>query len=253
MLYMGKILRKLEKIKSGFTPKHLGIGILCVFLLAVVIYSGSRIYHSGFFGVTRISSNVPVEPALKNYVLNKSLFKLDIGRIYDFISKRHPEYKSIQVLKEFPSSLRINVIQRRPFAELYLKNFYILDREGVVIGVKESNIFPQMVVIEIGQDNTTLSKGMCITDKRLELSFRLIELIKTRKFLNKFSVKSINATFPESAYFRVNDTRIVIGNSDFERKLYILENLLNEKLAGDINLVEYIDLRYKKAYIGYKK
>lgn len=250
---MGKILRKLKKIKSGLTPKHLGIGILFLFLLAVIIYSGSLIYRCGFFKVGKISSNVPIESALKNYVLNKSLFKLDIGRIYDFISKRHPEYKNIQVLKEFPSSLRINVTKRTPFAQLYLKNFYILDREGVVIGVNESNIFPQMRVIEIGQNDAALSRGMCITDKRLELSFRLIELIKARKFLNKFSIKSINATFPESAYFRANDTRIVIGNVDFERKLYILENILNEKLSGDIAPVEYIDLRYKKAYIGYKK
>ena len=250
---MGKILRKLEKIKSGFTRKHLGIGMLLLVLIAIIIYSGSLIYRSGFFRVSKISSNVPLELALKNYIFNKPLFKLDIGRIYDFISKRHPEYKSIQVLKEFPSSLRINVIQRKPFAQLYLKNFYILDREGVVIGVSESNNLPQMTVIEIGQSSATLSKGMCITDKRLELSFRLIEVIKARKFLNKFFIKSINTTFPESAYFRANDTRIVIGNSDFERKLYILENLLNEKLSGNIASVEYIDLRYKKAYIGYKK
>jgi hypothetical protein len=51
----------------------------------------------------------------------------------------------------------------------------------------------------------------------------------------------------------MNDARVVIGGTDFERKLYILENILNEKLSGDIASVEYIDLRYKKAYVGYKK
>jgi cell division septal protein FtsQ len=250
---MGKILRKLEKIRSGLTPKRLGTGALCILLLAVIVYSGSLIYHSGFFKVTRISSNVPIEPALKNYIFHKSLFKLDIKKIYAFLYGRHPEYKSIQVVKEFPSLLRINVIQRKPFAQLYLKNFYILDREGVVIGVSESSNSPQMVIIEMGQADTSLPKGMRITDKRLELAFKLIEVIKTRKFLNKFSIKSINVAFPESTFFLANDTRIVIGNNDFERKLYILENLLNEKLAGSMDPIEYIDLRYKKGYVGYKK
>jgi len=250
---MGKILRKLEEIKSGFTPKRLGIGALCVFIAGIVVYSGSLVYRSGFFKVTRIVSNVPIEPALKNYIYNKSLFKLDIRKIYVFISGRHPEYKSIQVLKEFPSSLKINVIKRKPFAELSLKNFYVLDREGVIIGVSELPSSPKLIAVEMGQDNISLSKGMCITDKRLELGFRLIEVIKTRKFLNKFSIKSINVAFPESTFFLANDTRIVIGNSDFERKLYILENLLNEKLSGSMDSIEYIDLRYKKAYVGYKK
>lgn len=250
---MGKILKKLEKFKSQLTPKHLGIGVLCVFLLAVLIYSGSLIYHSGFFKVTRINTNVALEPALKNYILNKSLFKLDIKKIYAFIYARHPEYKKIQVLKEFPSSLRINIIKRKPFAQLYLKNFYVVDREGVVVDVSESSSFPQLVIVDMGPLGANLSKGTCITDKRLELAFRLIGVMKTRKFLNKFSIKSVNVAFPESTYFIANDTRIVIGNSDFERKLYILENLLNEKLSGDIGTVEYIDLRYKKAYVGYRK
>jgi len=250
---MGKILRKLEKIKSNLTPKNIGIGVLCVILLSVLIYSGSLIYHSGFFRVTRINSNIPVEPALKNYILNKSLFRLDIGKIYSFIARRHPEYKSIQVSREFPFSLKINVVQRRPFAQLYLDEFYILDREGVVIGTNSPDNPLRLITIEIGQANTRLSKGTRITDKRLELAFKLIEVMKTRKFLNKYSIKSINVAFPESAYFVANDTRVVIGGTDFERKLYILENLLNEKLSGDIASVEYIDLRYKKAYVGYKK
>lgn len=250
---MGKILRKLEKIKSGLTPKRLGIGILLLFLFAVILYSGFLVYRSGFFKVNRISSNVPIEPALKNYIFNKSLLKLNIGKIHAFLSNKHPEYKNIQILKEFPSSLKINVTKRKPYAALFLKNFYILDREGVVIDVSESGSLPQMIVIEMGQNNTSLSKGMCVTDKRLELAFKLVEAIKTRKFLNKFSIKSINVAFPESAYFVANDTHVVIGNGDFERKLYILENILNEKLSGDIASVEYIDLRYKKAYVGYKK
>ncbi len=250
---MGKILRKLEKIKSRITPKRLGIGILCIFLLAVIIYSGSLICLSGFFKVTKISSNVPIEPALKNYIFNKSLFKLNIRKIYAFISERHPEYKSIQISKEFPSLLKINVTKRKPFAQLSLKNFYILDREGVVIDVSGPSSLPQMVIIEMGQGNISLPKGMCVTDKRLELAFKLIEVIKTRKFLNRFFIKSINVAFPENTYFIANNTRVVIGDSDFERKLYILENILNEKLSGNMDSIEYIDLRYKKAYVGYRK
>ncbi|MFA5008651.1 MAG: cell division protein FtsQ/DivIB [Candidatus Omnitrophota bacterium] len=250
---MGRILKKLEKVKNSFQPEYLGVGAVLLLALIFILYSGSLMYRSGFFRVREVHSNVAIEPVLKNYILNKSLFKLDIGKIYAFLSRRHPEYKKIQILKEFPSALKINIIQRKPFAQLFLKGFYILDREGVVISANEFNSAQQLTVIEMGKDNVTLSKGVCITDKRLELAYELIEVIKTKKFLGKFSIKTINVAFPESTYFVANDTRIIIGSTDFERKLYILENLLNEKLSGNIASVEYIDLRYKKAYVGYKR
>lgn len=247
------ILKKLRKIKSGFKLKHLGVIILSLLLVLLLFYTGSLIRKSGFFRITTVKSNIPVEPVLKHYISGKSLFTVDIKKIYNFIHRKNPEYKNIQVLKEFPSSLRIRVVFRRPFAQLYLKKFYVLDREGVIINISNTDDFSKMIVIEIGGDNSKLTRGIKIKDHRLELALELIDKIKTKKFLEKLSIKNINMSFPESAYFIADGTRVIIGNDDYERKLYILESLLNESLGGNISSVEYIDLRYKKAYVGYKR
>jgi hypothetical protein len=95
--------------------------------------------------------------------------------------------------------------------------------------------------------------GEPIKELRLTLAFKLINELREHKFLGRFFIKTINVTFPDACYFTINNTHIIIGSDDFRRKLYILEKLLNEKLNGSIFSVEYIDLRHKKAYVGYQE
>jgi cell division septal protein FtsQ len=49
-----------------------------------------------------------------------------------------------------------------------------------------------------------------------------------------------------------NAVKVIIGIDDVEHKLFIFDNLVNEKLKGNLAGVKYIDLRFKEGYIGVK-
>ncbi|MEM7816671.1 MAG: cell division protein FtsQ/DivIB, partial [Candidatus Aenigmatarchaeota archaeon] len=92
-----------------------------------------------------------------------------------------------------------------------------------------------------------------VNDSRLELAFNLIENISKKKFFEQFKIKLINVTVPSSTYIVIDNTEIIIGNNNIGQKLEILERILEEKLNRDISLVKYIDLRYRRVYLGIKR
>ena len=244
-------LKKLARIKDNINPKSLAIGFCVLLVVAALFYTGTVIYRAGFFRISEVRSNVSLELFIKNYIKDKSLVSLDIKKVYRTIARLHPEYKDVKITKEFPSSLRVDIALRRPVVQLHATKFYLLDKDGVVISISDSNRFPQIMLIEMENSNVASSLGMPIKDQRLNLAFKLINELKEHKFLSKFSLKTVNVTFPDACYFVMNNIHVIIGSDDFGRKFYILENLLNEKLNGNIASVEYIDLRHKKAYVGY--
>lgn len=63
----------------------------------------------------------------------------------------------------------------------------------------------------------------------------------------------INATSLAALYFVVEDTKIIVGKDSFGRKLSILDELYEKTLKSDFSSVKYIDLRHKKAYVGYER
>ena len=251
---MGKnILNKLAQIKDGINLKSLVLGSCVLLAIAALLFTGNVIYRAGFFTISEVRSNVKIEPFVTNYIKGKSLVNLDIKKVYKTIVKMHPEYKDVKIIKEFPSSLRIDVSLRRPAVMLHTTNFYLLDKDGVVISISESNRFPQGMVIEMENSNVVFQIGQPVSEQRLILAFKLINELKEHKFLKKFSVRTVNVSYPDASYFKMNNTHVIIGSDDFKRKIYILEKLLNEKLGGNISSVEYIDLRHKKAYVGYRQ
>ena len=110
------------------------------------------------------------------------------------------------------------------------------------------------------------AKGSAIKDRRLEYAFDLIDVLQQEKLLNDFVIQLINSTQLQALYFIVSSKdssefasvsfspiKIIIGDSDFKKKIGVLKNLIENKLVDKMNLVKYIDLRYKKVYVGFKR
>jgi cell division septal protein FtsQ len=257
--------KKPERISSGINPKFIWISFLLLGFCVSIFYAWHIFSKSEFFSIKEVKSNIKFSDEFTNEIKGKSLLNLDTKRIYLRIYRSHPEYKSINVIKQFPATLKIDIKLRIPVAKFYAKKAYFIDKEGVIIGSGEEvvsgvqNPAPiltadqKLILIAIDDYNTAIQRGSQIRDKRLVLAFELMQAIAERKFLQKLPVRVVNTTFGESAYFIVGNAKIIIGNDDIARRLYILENILNNKLDANLSNVEYIDLRYKKAYVSYRQ
>ncbi|MBU2102141.1 MAG: cell division protein FtsQ/DivIB [Candidatus Omnitrophota bacterium] len=244
--------KKLKKVKLIPTPKAAVIGFFCVLFVLFAVYLGKELSSSSIFMVKELRSNVAIDNNAITLTGNESLFDVDLEGIRAQIYRQHPEYKEVYLSKEFPSAVRITIVIRKPFALLKGDKNYPVDREGVVI-TEDQSAAPGFVLIEIDDYNRRLKPGQRVADVRLETAFVLIEELYKARFLRKFSVQSINATQPEVMCMMIDQTKIILGKNDFKRKLGTLETILRGELKGDLALVEYIDLRYDKVYLGRKR
>lgn len=264
--------RRLKKInfKLLFKLDRKVILIIGFIILTLAILTGLRYltYTCNIFKINKnnIISNVPLSESLKESILNQSLFELDIKSISSRLIREHPEYKEAYVFRRFPSSVVIDVKKRKPFAQIKGRKFYSLDREAVILNAGSNQSFEKLVLIEISDRNRLFNIGDRIRDKRLSHAFELIEVLQKGKFANYFRAKLINSTHlqgtflviefegvPEDSKIPTRNIKVILGESGLERKIAILKDLLTQSLKDKLSLVKYIDLRYKKVYVGFKR
>lgn len=260
--------KKFRKFSFRLNSKLIWIGSLCFFAIILFLGLGYAIYTLEIFKVKEedIESNVSLNGSLKNMIVGKSLFTLDIESISLQLLKEHPEYKKASVLKKFPSTVVIEVEKRIPIAQIKGKKFYPIDKEAIILSEGEAQPLKELIPIEISDYNNFFTRGHNIKDERLETAFNLIEILREENFFKECTVKSINATDLEVLCFFMDckslageklalleDIKIIIGKENFRGKIKLLKNLINQKLKDKISLVKYIDLRFKKVYVGFKR
>lgn len=244
--------------------RFIGIAFFIALFLAGIGYLGKVTYQSSLFRVKEVKSNIELSSNFKRAVIGKSLFTLNTGRIYSEIREECLECKNIYVRKEFPSALKVEAEKRIPFVQIRRKKFYPLDEEGFIVEAGAPTEFPGLITVEIEGQDSGFKKGYVYKDERINYVFELAKLLKKKKFLSSYSIPLINATYPEAMYFIVNDAiggediisnevKVIIGKDDIERKLYLFDSVLKEQLKGELSAVKYIDLRYNKVYLGYKR
>lgn len=258
-------ITNISRFNFRLHPKIVGFTAVFLVFLSVLAYLGKIIYTSDIFRVKEVKTNVELDKRLIEMVKGKSLFTLDIQKVYSQICKYCPEYKEVRVLREFPSVLRINVCLRKPFAQLRAREFFAVDREGYVMTFGQEEKIPYLIPIDIGSNNNSLKQKMFVSDEKLEDAFKLIEALKAKGFLDRFAVNFINASSLDAMYFLISEQgsnqdiklqseiKVIIGEDNFERKLSVFNNLLKEQLNDNFASVQYVDLRYKKVYLGFRK
>jgi hypothetical protein len=249
-------LKKLKKINFVPSSKAVFIGIFCVIFLLFLTYLAQGLIASSMFTLKEVRSNIALNSDVRAGTPGQSLFDVNLGKLYSRICQEHPEYKDVHVIREFPSVLKVEIVARKPFAYLKGEKLYLIDREGVVIdeAMQAASLSAgALIPIEIDDYNHRLRKGERINDSRLEGAFHLIEELKKTSFAKKFPVELINATVPGAMCLVIGTTRIILGRNDFKHKLYILDTILRGELNGNLYMVEYIDLRYEKVYLGRKR
>jgi len=260
--------RRFRKVNFRLNARLLKI---CAWIFLPVLMMaglGYAVYSCEDFKVKSgdIISNVDLGSRLKSDIEGKSLFSLDTAVIASDIMKGHPEYKKILVSKEFPSYIVIEVTKRLPVAQVKSKKFYPVDKEAVVLNRGSIEPSEELTCVEFDSANRLFTRGYNIHDSRLQYAFDLIEALKKEQVLSGFSVDLINSVNLEAAYFTLEEKnlpvaeepsgdsiKIIIGKDDIGQKVKLLQGLVEGELKDKMPLVKYIDLRYKKVYVGFKR
>lgn len=241
--------------------------VVLIFILALV-FIGKLVYNLDAFIVTRTSivSNVSLPPSVYSKIEGKSLFKINSADIRRRLLRERREYRDVDVNKVFPSRIVIKVKKRIPLAQVKARRFYTIDKEGVILSSPVKNQDPDLITIELSERRFKLDKGGRINTKDLTLALELIEALNSEGLNDRLTIKSINSSQAEAMYFLISrsdisgieessghEIKITVGRDNLVKKLRVLKNLIDQELKDKASLVEYIDLRHKKVYVGFDR
>ncbi len=260
-----KILPKL------LTIKFLGGVLIVLLFLAVIGLFFYQIYNADFFKINKKSfrSNLKIDKKIGNKLEGETIFNINLANFHSYLKNKYPEYKNIKVIKKFPNIIKIQVEKRKPLAQVRAREFYLIDKEAVVVSRGNQDYFSDFPIITTAPFKQDLDKGGKIADLNLEDAFELIEIIKEKELLEiinsldqdyQFRLADINIVSSEAIYFYLtndkysqNRIKIIISREEIAKKIDLLNKLIAQKLKDKLSLIRYIDFRFEKVAVGFKR
>jgi cell division septal protein FtsQ len=221
-------------------------GLACWGYVALRAY----VLTSPKFIITKVTGNAPVDyrvPAKTN------IFALDVAQVGRQLRKRHPEYKSVVAVRQFPDTLRIEVIKRDAVLQIEQDGYYLVDKDGIVISLKLPEPADTVVLQPPFKATDNVSLGTKITFDRFDDAVALAVAIRAHNQQAHFRLGELWVSGTSDMRFTVEDIEVRVGKGEYEPKIAKLFEQVLPKFNRDFAKIEYIDLRFDDYVIGYKK
>jgi len=175
------------------------------------------------------------------------LFEVNLDSIKTCIEELH-YVASAAIGRRYPSTVKIDIVEREPAAFLVLNKVVIVDKEGCLLPKMKTksalNDFPLIT----GVRQKKITYGIPAENEQLQCSLRLLRVLR-EQMPDIYGITSEihNASSGNlHVYLSDNGPMIDFGKDDFERKIVKLDYFLkhhNTQMA-DVKL-KYINLNYR--------
>jgi len=250
--------KKINEIKKRRMQKKIKkIKIICIFMLIPFIIFG--LYHlkkkvSNFLWNTDVFKikeirifPEEISPLIKELIeleKDKNLLFLDIEEIRNKILSI-PEIEDCKIIKDFPSSLQINIKLRVPWAILKTnQKEYLIDKDGVIINDKEKNVNLEIYGVKVNEIENKIEEK-----EKIRILNEFYKWYNYYNMGNFFKIKIIDIS-------ELNKIKV----SDGERKIFLRSEIIKEKMEKLAFVLknlksdfEYIDTRFKDFYVKFRE
>jgi len=212
----------------------------CIFLIS---WNKLNIESTEFFTENKNIKN-DIQSFLKDKKLGNILL-LDIDNLQESLS-RHHLIKEVRVRKVFPSSLKIYIEERIPFAILKKENLFLIDEGGVILkkfDVNKKEDYPLLI------DSNNFKRDY---NEKLKLAWRCLNSLGP-SLKENIEVLDLSDYGNVSIKLKEFPTWIICGNNKFADKLRFFQNY--QTRLNRYGPLEYIDLRFNDLFFikTYKK
>ncbi|MBN2120988.1 MAG: FtsQ-type POTRA domain-containing protein [Candidatus Omnitrophica bacterium] len=256
-------MKKVHKKRIRGLVVAISLFIAAAFL-ALLFFSVKKFFtESNLFLVRQIRTNLDevIDPYKTNIKLpqgainNKNLFLLDIKNISRTLEKKYPQYKNVFVRRQFPSTLFIEFVERLPFFQIDIRgDFWFVDDENIIISGPKPKPYPGLVAVYgLFPKSAVMSVGREISFSFSDRVNSLIKELKALGLLDNFKVTSLQAYSLNNIWFDLEGIKIKVGDTEYRKKLGLLERLILPRFKEDFDKIDYIDLRFKDYVVGYKR
>lgn len=168
-----------------------------------------------------------------------NIMLLNIGNLQELLAT-HTWIKEVHIRKIFPSTIRIETTERIPIALLEKEDYYLIDKDGILLQKMSPEERPDLPVFI---DANRFKRDF---DRKLALAWTCLDNLEGSI---RTQIRMMDLTEYEnvSLQLRNSDTWLKLGDSHFKEKYQLfLENMALFKAYGPL---EYIDFRYEGRFI----
>ena len=168
-----------------------------------------------------------------------NILLLNIGELQDRLAS-HTWVEDVHIRKIFPSTLRIEAIERIPIAVLEKGEYYLIDKEGILLQkISKDERLDLPVLI----DDNRFQRDY---DRKLALAWACLDGLKDTY---KSQIRVLDLTEYENVTLQLknSETWLKLGNSRFEEKFQSF--FQNTALFRTYGPLEYIDFRYEGRFV----
>ncbi len=176
---------------------------------------------------------------------SKDLFELQPTEIEKQIKKDQPIVENVHVVRELPTTIRIEVDEVDPIAKILFENtWYGIDEEGnILAGLKSIELYDYPVITGLSLKQKT--ENQIVRPEGFE---DILKCLNTQKKINPLILNQISEInyHPKSGiifYLLDSGTPVITGKDEIEKKLFKF-NKVYPLLVAELNSTQFIDLRY---------
>lgn len=239
----------------------LRIVLFAVLLFAIAggTFLGIRhfFYSSKLFEIKEICVNVKSEHSfdenlnkLNEFYLGRNIFTVDLKQIQVITKEDFPQFKEIEIRRNFPNMLEFDIVPREPVAVIDSVGGVVVDSEGIVLAVGEST----EGIVMIKGINFFLKmpeKGDRIKNGALNRALLLIRGLSKKGDVDTKNIDFINVHDRNNIQLSISGVVVKIGRDNFVRKIDSLKEILNDPELN-IKDLKYIDLRFEDAVLSFR-
>lgn len=241
-------------------------GSLFLFCIIVSIWFGYRLHYflfeSPFFRIKKIEAP-GISEEFREEILHYARLD-DLDQNYHNLLKYNvrflkkqlqsmPKLRSVRIIKDYPSTLRILVLPRKAVFLITGNGLFLADSEGVVMQkVKPGELKGVILPVISGLQEANIKPGMLIEE---EAFFKALDIQAAFKKHNedlheKLSELNLNGQGDITAIF-VGGTEIRFGRKDPLKRLPDLDAFIKKYTSSHRKLkgFKYVDLRFNKQIV----
>ena len=242
---------------SGFDPLKIFLFILLVGLMVAGIAYGAKHFflYNPIFNIKDVEiinvrgySFEEGERILRQRYTGENIFKVNLKQAQDLIKNKYPQFKKVEVRRNLPDVLEVNMVTRAPAAVIESAGGIVIDSEGVVLTVGEGS--KDLVGIKgVSFFLNIPSRGQTIKNRDLEEALSILEVLRKKLRGRIKDIKYIDVSNRNNIILGADGVEIKMGAGDLSEKVDKLKDIMRDPNIYFAD-IKYIDLRFKDVVIA---
>lgn len=217
------------------------------------------------FRIERVELPSQVSEHVRERLLGKNLWAVDIGALAAQLKVQTPWLKDIRVIRQLPHTLRVEVVERHPVAQVRLGEWHAVDAEGFVMPQGQHRPDKRLVqVVGLNPGGPGLAVGRVNSHPRLQLALRVLEQLVQAPAVDAQYITQLDVNDPRQIRFRLDAAALPSGvpvpagrtievrcGSEPELSVHLqrLSDAMRVLGAQPVS-IRYIDLRFQDPVVG---